>query len=456
MTRWALPFALLLIAPVARDEVLDVRAGGAVVPDPHAQASVGSKGVRLEDFTWQEAEKILSPDSVVVIPIGAAAKEHGPHLKLKNDLILADYFTGRVLDLANVVVAPTLTYHFYPSFLEYPGSTSLTLETARDMTVQIVRTLAAYGPRRFYALNTGVSTVRALGPAAAQLADDGILFRFTDLSVVLGPIERQIAQQAGGSHADEIETSMILYIDPASVDMTKAVKEYYGSSTGPLSRTRRPNTTYSPSGVFGDATLATHEKGRAVVEAFVPALVREIEETRVAPFPTARPARAPAGSALPAGPPAVSPGSSARPAGTGQDEREIRGLAIQFETAWRNQDSWGVASLWTEDGEVTHIDGVVERTQQEILWSRALMFANRGYRASLHELSIGTIKMIVPGVALASGSWRLSNVRDDKGQAVPPGDGPCTVVLRRTSEGWRFLSFRYERQVNGERVPTHP
>ena len=46
--------------------------------------------------------------------------EHGPHLKLGNDLTLADYLTGRVIDSSAVIVAPTLTYHYYPAFLEYP------------------------------------------------------------------------------------------------------------------------------------------------------------------------------------------------------------------------------------------------------------------------------------------------------------------------------------------------
>lgn len=115
-----------------------------------------TKGILLEDLTWLEAEKILTPTTVVVIPLGAAAKEHGPHLKLKNDLLIAEYLKRRVLQRSAVVVAPTLNYHFYPAFVEYPGSTTLRLETARDMVADICRTLARFGPRRFYILNTGI------------------------------------------------------------------------------------------------------------------------------------------------------------------------------------------------------------------------------------------------------------------------------------------------------------
>ena len=45
----------------------------------------------LEDMTWPEAERALTRDAVVVVPIGAASKEHGPHLRLANDWIMADY-----------------------------------------------------------------------------------------------------------------------------------------------------------------------------------------------------------------------------------------------------------------------------------------------------------------------------------------------------------------------------
>ena len=129
-----------------------------------------TRGILLEDLTWIEAEKILTPDTVVVIPLGAEAKEHGPHLKLKNDFLMAEYLKQHVLEQSSAVVTPTVNYSFYPAFVEYPGSTSLRLETARDLIVDICRSLARYGPRRFYVLNTGISTLRALKPAADLLA----------------------------------------------------------------------------------------------------------------------------------------------------------------------------------------------------------------------------------------------------------------------------------------------
>ena len=195
------------------------------------------KGMRLETHTWMEAQTLLDASAVVVLPLGAALKEHGPHLKLRNDLTLAEYFTRRILESSNVIATPPLTYHFYPAFMEYPGSTTLTLDTARDMTAQVVRSLARFGPRRFYVLNTGISTVRPLQAAAATLAAEGVLLGFTDFGTAADQAASRIREQEGGSHADEIETSMMLHIDPSSVDMKKAVRDLRPRST-PMRLTR--------------------------------------------------------------------------------------------------------------------------------------------------------------------------------------------------------------------------
>jgi creatinine amidohydrolase len=251
-------------------------------------APAAPRGVLLEDLTWQQAENILTPDAVVVIPIGAAAKEHGPHLRLKNDFVLAEYFKHRVMAGEAVVVAPTINYHFYPAFVEYPGSTSLRLETARDLVVDVCRSLARFGPKRFYVLNTGVSTIRALKPTQDQLAAEGIVMRYTDILTVGEEAEKAVRQQEGGTHADEIETSMMLYMDPSLVDMSKAAKDYHPQGSGGLTRDPKGQGTYSPTGIWGDATLATREKGRRVVEAMVEGMLKEIASLRAAAVPAGR------------------------------------------------------------------------------------------------------------------------------------------------------------------------
>jgi creatinine amidohydrolase len=124
-------------------------------------------------------------------------------------------------------------------------------------------------------LNTGVSTLRALEPARSELARSGILFSYTDLLSALGPTEASLREQEGGSHADEIETSMMLVLAPERVSMERAVKDYH-PGTGPLTRDPAGPGTYSPTGAWGDPTLATVAKGERLVEALVVAMVADL------------------------------------------------------------------------------------------------------------------------------------------------------------------------------------
>jgi len=248
-----------------------------------AQNPAPTAGTRLADLTWLDAEKLLDSTTVVVIPLGAESKEHGPQLRLKNDFLLATYYAERVLQASRIVLAPTINYSFYPAFTEYPGSTTLRFETARDMVVDICRSLARHGPRRCYILNTGVSTVRILEPARDSLSASGIVMRFTRGGHRADSVEKAISQQEGGTHADEMETSMLLYMYPQFVDMTKAARDYHPGAGG-LTRDSlaavREGKTFSRTGIFGDATLATREKGRRLVEAQVLDLLEEIEALR--------------------------------------------------------------------------------------------------------------------------------------------------------------------------------
>jgi creatinine amidohydrolase len=249
----------------------------------------GSPGVRLSDMPWTEAERVLTPDRVVVLPLGAASKEHGPHLTLGNDQILADYEAARVVAVRPVALLPTLTYGHYPNFVEYPGTVSISSATQKNAVIEICRSIARFGPRRFYVLNTGVSTLPPLQAAAAELAREGILMRFTDPLQAGKAAEDEVRQEKWGTHADEIETSMILYMQPAAVRMDRAVADGERIRPGPLTRDPRlRNRHYSPSGVFGDPTLATWQKGERVTEARIAAILTDIDDLAMAALPKQR------------------------------------------------------------------------------------------------------------------------------------------------------------------------
>jgi creatinine amidohydrolase len=235
------------------------------------------RGTLIERLSWDEARPLLTADTVVVLAVGAQSKEHGRHLPLNNDWLMAEYLKARVVRAADVVAYPTVNYHYYPAFRPFPGSTTVEQTTARDMVADIVRSIATHGPRRFYVLNTGVSTIAPLKASQALLRLEGIEMQFTDILSVAAGVEKKLSKQQEGTHADETETSVMLYIAPDVVKMPKAVKDYRRL------RDQWPHVNGGPeaaTGVYGDPTLATREKGEAIVEAMVAGILAEIESLR--------------------------------------------------------------------------------------------------------------------------------------------------------------------------------
>lgn len=238
-------------------------------------------GKYLESMTWKEAEKAFKKYSIVVIPIGARTKEHGLHLPLNNDWIIAEYLAKRVAEKSPVLLLPTVPYGYYPAFVEYPGSVHIQKETFRDLLIDICRSIHRHGPKKFYFLNTGISTNRPLEEAKGLLAQENIAMEYTNLKTAIPEVKKKVKKQEAGTHADEIETSMMLYIAPEIVRMEHARKDIHPEKDpdNPGGLTRDPKAkagVYSPTGAWGDPTLASREKGKVVVEALVEHIVSSL------------------------------------------------------------------------------------------------------------------------------------------------------------------------------------
>lgn len=242
--------------------------------------------MELAQLSWQQAAPLLTADAVLVLPLGAATKEHGPHLPLHTDWLQAEYLKNRVQEQAEVLVLPTVPYSHYPAFTDYPGSVSLDAGTARDTVLGIVRSLARHSARRFYVLNYGISTNGPLHAAAQVLAEEGVLLHFTDLTRA-GPVKAALERQQGpGSHADLVETSVMLHIAPDRVQMPLAVRDQHArNGRGGLTRDPHGTGTYSPSGVYGDPTGATAEHGAQLVQELLASILDDIATLRAAPVP---------------------------------------------------------------------------------------------------------------------------------------------------------------------------
>jgi len=251
---------------------------------------VGRPGVFLEDLTWDEAAPRLAGDPLIVLPVGAAAKEHGPHLPLGTDRLLAEYLASQLAERVPAVILPTLTYGYYPAFVEFPGSTHLEAATFGRVARDIVLSVHRHGPRRFLVLNTGVSTTPVLEVVARDLNRlHRLLVGVTRIEDLGARALEGLLTQPAGSHADEYETSLMLAIAPDAVRRDRLVREIgerprVRGLIAPAAFRRAPGPGHSETGVYGDATLATRDKGERIIAALVPALVEAAEYVRTAPL----------------------------------------------------------------------------------------------------------------------------------------------------------------------------
>jgi creatinine amidohydrolase len=209
------------------------------------------KGAWLEDLTWPEVKARFDADAVVVVPIGAAAKAHGPHLPLKTDALTARALAQGLIERLPVIAAPVLGFGFYPAFTGFAGSQHLSADTFKAVVRELIRTLRTQGVRRIALINTGVSTETPLDEVAKEV--DVLVLHMR----LLGQAAEALIEHKEGGHADERETSVMLALEPRSVRVDKLELD------GPFEQT----------GATGDPTRATAFKGERLMAARLDDLV---------------------------------------------------------------------------------------------------------------------------------------------------------------------------------------
>lgn len=240
--------------------------------------------IYLQQKTWPEAEQCLNAEATIVLPLGASLKEHGHHLPLNNDQIIADFLTAEIGKRCEIVILPTVNYSFYPAFSEYPGSVTLTQNTAAALIAEICLSIAKFGPRKFYVLNTGVSTQKALKQASETIsrAYSEIVFQYTDFKKATEFASSGLLEQEGGGHADECETSLMLHMAPDIVSKERAQKDFSSDNSGSLTRNEmlanRDGLVFSPTGAWGDPTLATAVKGETILNRLVDFILDDLKQ----------------------------------------------------------------------------------------------------------------------------------------------------------------------------------
>lgn len=234
----------------------------------------------VEQLSWDAVAQRIENGAVAVLPIGAGAKEHGFHLPLNTDRIQAEWLASRIAERIDALIWPTVTYGYYPAFVEYAGSASLSAPTFEAMIEEIAAAIMGYGCRALFVLDTGISTRAPVDRALARVGRDEV----NHLRIHEGSRYRraaaELAEQSHGSHADEIETSLMLVLAPHLVDMSRAEAgpARGGETPGPLTPRDSSSPNYSRSGSYGYPTLATSAKGEVLLAAMVDDLLDEFTD----------------------------------------------------------------------------------------------------------------------------------------------------------------------------------
>lgn len=220
------------------------------------------------EMSWPEFEATLKDRDFVFLPIGAI-EQHGPHLPMGTDTIIAEYICERLAQNTGGILLQSLSYTPSFSLRLYPGTVYVSNQTMTATIVEIADALYQHGVKTIYAYvaHLGASTACQAAERELLIKDSAKLVRLV-MPGYQQAIEKHCVSKRWHKtyvHAEEYETSAILAIRPDLVDMSKAVREYpeVDPLFGPISL---PWNAFCKSGVIGDATVATAKTGLNILE----------------------------------------------------------------------------------------------------------------------------------------------------------------------------------------------
>lgn len=221
----------------------------------------------MEKLTWLQFKEEVRTRDTAVLPLGAT-EAHGPHLPLNTDNLIANYLADKFAKRINSFLLPLLPYGQVWSLENFPGSINIREEHLVNFISDIALSLHHHGLKYLVIVNSHLGNNAAIKAAARRIQEISAL----KVLYLTHPGLKEISARHTQSpwchpaymHAEEIETSMVLAIAPELVDMGAAVKEYPSFP---------PWFDYTPvrwervtsSGVLGDATVATPEKGEKIL-----------------------------------------------------------------------------------------------------------------------------------------------------------------------------------------------
>lgn len=251
---------------------------------------------RYNRLTWPEMNDAIAHQKLIILPTGST-EQHGPHLPLDVDLFLCESVClevgRRVPD--KVLVLPPIPYGLNRHHIDFPGTIHVEPDVFIAFCLNVTKSVAYHGFEKILIVNGHGSNAPLIDLVARKtvLETRSLCFATTYFWFLLDAFA-QVRESNVLAHADECETSLYLHLAPERVQMDKAVPDndrmgQFVSSDSTANYCVRFNDywgRWTRTGVHGDPTKATAEKGRIIFEAAVAGLVQLVDELRAWPIET--------------------------------------------------------------------------------------------------------------------------------------------------------------------------
>lgn len=237
----------------------------------------------MEQLTWVEVREAVDRGSGVILPIGST-EQHGFHLPLATDSILATDLALAVADSVDMLVAPTLRYGYRsrPSTgggQTFVGTTSLRGRTLMSLVEDVLSEFLRHGFRRIVILNWHLENQNFIYESAYEVIgrrvskDAKIMVMESAFDKFTEDTMNYLFPEGfpgwGIEHASIFETSLMLYLHPELVQFEEAVDDQ--AERYPWYDVVPPQSAYiAKSGTLWKATQASRSKGERAWSELVP------------------------------------------------------------------------------------------------------------------------------------------------------------------------------------------
>ncbi len=240
--------------------------------EPKSQA----KCLWLDELSTKETAEAAAQKVVVIFPLGSV-EEHGAHLPLCTDSIQAEYIALEVAKKTGCLIAPPFRQGICNAGHNFPGTISVEFETLRMVARDILSELARHGFKRVIVLtgHAGSSHMTALKVAAQEVvrSSKARIMVLSDFYFA-EELRDKLGIDSRDGHAGDIETSRMMAIRP---DLVKG-KGSANFPSMPRFEVVSDPERFFPSGVMGDPTRASKEKGQKINEYIVAQVAKLVEE----------------------------------------------------------------------------------------------------------------------------------------------------------------------------------